>query len=586
MFNKYYQDELTYLRQLGEEFARAYPRLAPMLAESGADPDVERLLEGFAFLAGRIRQKLDGDLPELVHNFVGLLWPHYLRPLPSATVLEFDPSGGALQETQIIPRGTTVESVPVDGTRCQFKTTSQLSVYPFVLKEIFLETPATGAPFLKLGFQVGKTDLSKIKLKELSLFLAGEPQISYGLYLLLCNYLKRVTFRSIVGTKTGREASFGPEVLKPGGFGEDQSLIPYPSHSFDGYRLLQEYFTISEKFLFVELPDISPLGRLDIKDRFEIIFEFNRRPDDALRVKTGALRLYCSPAVNLFQHQATPIKVEGEKTEYRLRPEGANPEHFEIFSVDKVRGWTAGTVEENEYLPFFSYRHSLGLENRRTEYYQTTLRPAVVGGGTETYVSFVADDQSLLVPSTRTVAVELTCSNRNLAEKLKPGDLNSPTAASPAYASFQNITRITSSVPPPLEGGMLWRLVSHLSLNYLSLLNIENLRAVLGLYNFAALFDRQAARANELRLGAIGSLRSGPQHLFSKGNVFRGTKIEMEMAESGFAAEGEMYLFASILNRFFGLYASLNSFSCLEVKGIERGEIYRWRPVSGSQILL
>jgi type VI secretion system protein ImpG len=243
-----------------------------MLAESGADPDVERLLEGFAFLAGRIRQKLDGDLPELIHNFVNLLWPHYLRPTPSATVLEFDPSASALQESQIIPRGTTAESVPVEGTRCLFQTTSDLAVYPFALKESFLETPSTGPPFLKLSFQAGKGDISKINLKGLSLFLSGEPQVTYGLYLLLSNYLKRVTFRSTVGGKSGREASFGPEVVRPGGFSENQFLIPYPSHSFDGYRFLQEYFTLPEKFLFVELPDISPLGRLDIKDRFEMIF--------------------------------------------------------------------------------------------------------------------------------------------------------------------------------------------------------------------------------------------------------------------------------------------------------------------------
>lgn len=583
MFNKYYQDELSYLRQLGEEFARAYPKLAPMLAESGADPDVERLLEGFAFLAGRIRQKLDGDLPELAHNFVNLLWPHYLRPVPSATILEFDPSVGALQDAQKIPRGTAVDSVPVEGSRCRFQTTADLNVYPFSLKEISLETPATGSPFLRLGFQMGKADLSKIRLSDLSLFLSGEPQTAYGLYLLLTHALKRVIFRN---PSIRREAGFGPEVLRSGGWEEEEALLPYPVAAFSGYRLLQEYFTLPEKFLFVRLPDVTPLARLEIKDRFEIVFEFSRRPEEAVRVKPGAVRLYCVPAVNLFPHRSTPIRVEQEKTEYRLRPEGTDPEHYEIFSVSKVSGWTAGTVEEKEYRPFYSYEHSLGDKGRKTEYYHLTLRPAVVGRGTETYISFVTGDETAAIPSTSTVSVELTCSNRSLGEKLKPGDLNVPTAESPAFASFQNISRVTPSIPPPLEGGVLWRLISHLSLNYLSLLTVENLRGVLELYNFAALIDRQAARAGELRLESIRQIKARPDHLFLKGNVLRGLKVELELAESGFAAEGEMYLFASILNRFFALYTSLNSFSRLEVRGAEKGEIYPFAPAAGRQVLL
>ncbi|MCI0329978.1 MAG: type VI secretion system baseplate subunit TssF [candidate division Zixibacteria bacterium] len=583
MFNKYYQDELTYLRQLGEEFARAYPKLAPMLSETGADPDVERLLEGFAFLAGRIRQKLDGDLPELAHNFVNLLWPHYLRPVPSATILEFDPSGAALQETQKIPRGASVESVPVEGSRCRFQTTSDVTVYPFSLKETSLEAPSTGAPFLRLGFQMGKADLSKIRLADLSLFLSGEPQTAYGLYLFLTHHLKRVVFRSPAAKK---ERAFGPEVLRSGGWEEAEALLPYPVPAFSGYRLLQEYFTLPEKFLFLQLPDISPLARLEIKERFEIIFEFNRRPEEAVRVKPGTVRLYCTPAVNLFPHRATPIRVEEEKTEYRLRPEGTNTDHYEIFSVSKVSGWTAGTVEEKEYRPFFSYEHSLGDSGRKTEYYHLTLRPAVVGRGTETYISFVTGDETAAIPSTSTVAVELVCSSRNLAEKLKPGDVNVPTGESPAFASFQNITKVTPSIPPPLEAGVLWRLISHLSLNYLSLLSVENLRGVLELYNFAALFDRQAARAGELRLEGIRQIKSKPDHLFLKGDILRGLKVELELAESGFAAEGEMYLFASILNRFFGLYTSLNSFSRLEVKGLEKGETYRFAPTAGRQVLL
>jgi len=587
MFNKYYQDELTYLREEGAEFARAYPRIAHMLSETGSDPDVERLLEGFAFLTGRIRQKLDGELLELTSNLIGLLWPHYLRPVPSMSILQFDASRRALSETQTIERGTTVESVPVEGTRCRFRTCFKTTVYPFELKEVELALPLAQPAHLRLGFSLtGGAQIDQLALDGLRLFLAGEPKISYAMYLWLCHYTTKVTFRAVHAERAGQEAVLGPEVVTPAGFADEEAILPYPASSFPGYRLLQEYFALPEKFLFVDVARLEVLSGLGVEDRFEIIFEFSRRPDDAVRVRKDNIRLYCTPVVNLFAGQTDPLRVEHDKTEYLLRPQGADRTHYEIFSVDRVVGWEQGTSERREYLPFFSFQHSLGPANQTTEYYQIEIRPAIIGRGTDTYVSFVTGEQSGVTPPTQTIAVDITCTNRDLPEKLRVGDLKVPTADSPAFADFGNITPVTPTITPPLTGGVLWRLVSHLSLNYLSLLNPRNLRGILELYNFQALYDRQAARANELRLDGILKLNARPDTHLLAGSPVRGLAISMELDEDSFAGEGDMYLFALVLNRFFSLYVTLNSYSRLTVKGTRYGEVYAWPPLLGEQSLL
>jgi type VI secretion system protein ImpG len=325
---------------------------------------------------------------------------------------------------------------------------------------------------------------------------------------------------------------------------------------------------------------------LDVADTFEIAFEFDQEPPDRLRVNPGSVRIGCTPAINLLPIRSAPIRVEHMKTEYRVRADAPHPEHYEIFSVDKVVGWQRGTVREREYPPFFSYEHHPADSPSGSEYYQLRLRPAAVGHGTETYLSFVAGSEVGVMPSTETVAVDLTCSNRNLCGKLHMGDVSIGTSQSPSFASFKNISRITQSVPPPLEGKLLWELVSHMSLNYLSLMNVETLRSVLSLYNFHALVDRQAARASELRLSGIKTVRARPEDILKHGATYRGIAIDMETQEDCFASEGEMYLFASVLNHFLNLYTAVNSYTRLKVHGVQQGGVYKWPPMLGQQIIL
>lgn len=580
MFNKYYQDELTYLRQLGQEFAAAHPQIAHMLAETGTDPDVERLLEGFAFLTGRIRQRLDSELPELTHSLVGLLWPHYLRPIPALSIVEFRPRS-SLQDVQVIPEGTSVESAPIEDTRCRFRTTADLRLYPLQIDIVALETPLSQPAYLRLGFTLGQqASGDALDWGRLRFFLHGEQPIINTLYLWFCRHVRTITLRA--GTRT---ATLPASAIVPAGFDHDEPLWPYPPDSFLGFRLLQEYFALPERFHFFDLDSLAPFAGMGVSGKFEIIFEFDERPPDEVRVKPGMFRLGCTPVANLAQLRSSPLHIDHTTSEYRVRPDVPNPGHYEIFSVNHVVGWQKTTMVEREYKPFFSYEHTFGASESEN-YYQTRLRPATVGSGTETYLSFAPQVVSGQMPPAETVACELTCTNRNLPEKLRTGDINSPTSESPAFAEFSNITRVTPTIAPPLEDRLLWHLISHQSLNYLSLARVESLRAVLSTYNFGALVDRQTARSHQLRLEGINGLRARPAEILRHGATYRGLEIDLDIQEDRFAGDGDVFLLASVLNRFLGTYATLNSYTRLTVRGTQKGSLYQWPPMLGSQPLL
>ncbi|MCL5271067.1 MAG: type VI secretion system baseplate subunit TssF [bacterium] len=607
MFNKYYQDELTFLREMGAEFARANPKMANLLSDRSADPDVERLLEGFSFLSGQIRQKIDDELPELTHTLLGLLWPHYLRPVPSMTIVEFQP-GPEVDGLMTIGRGVSLDSPPIDGTACRFRTCYDVELAPLTLTEAAIEAPMSAAHCLRLRLStLNGVDLKKLGLTRLRLHIYGDPHISYEAFLRLRRHVVRVIVQAIVGGRPQRRFELHPSCIKPVGFAPGEAILPYPDHAFPGYRLLQEYFALPEKFLFVDVEGLAPLADLGAEDTFEILFEFDRPGQTSLPVTAGNFLLHCTPAVNLFAHEADPIRVDQTRTEYRVRPAGENLDHYEIYSIEEVAGFIPGSAERIIYEPFFAFTHHADGERKGRGYHQTRVRNmprpreedeeieayqlaiqrmATVGHGTDTWLSFVAPDQSVAVPLAETISVALTCTNRHLPERLNVGDVRVPTADSPEFAQFRNIYKPISSVHPPLDGGLHWRLISHLSLNFVSLISVEALRGILELYNLQAYYDQQAARENEQRLSGVRSVEMRPSEWIYHGAPIRGRSILITMDEDHYAGEGDMYLLADVLSEFFALYASLNSFTQLTVRGIRRGEVYQWPRRLGRQIVL
>ncbi|MBT8490318.1 MAG: type VI secretion system baseplate subunit TssF, partial [Deltaproteobacteria bacterium] len=274
MINRYFQQELNNLKDLGVEFSKNHPAVAPMLSGRSADPDVDRLLEGVAFLIALLRQKLDDEFPEIIHEVVRLIWPHYLRPLPSASVVAFAPRP-ILKRSMTIPAATQVASVPVEGTSCLFQTCYHVEVHPLrLLDASFVET--AGQPqAIRLVLELSDLKLANWQPEALRFYLAGDFAAAADRYLLLRRYLKRIVIKA---ADSNNVSVLSPENLKPAGFGPDEGMIPYPTNSFPGYRAIQEYFIMPEKFLFLDLAGWSQWKHRGSGNRFEILFELDRIP--------------------------------------------------------------------------------------------------------------------------------------------------------------------------------------------------------------------------------------------------------------------------------------------------------------------
>ncbi len=589
MFNQYYQDELSYLRELGKEFAAAYPAIAPMLAERGGDPDVERLLEGVAFLTGKIRQKLDDELPEVIHSVATLLFPQYLRQVPATSIVEFTPLPNVVREKLVVPRNAEVGSVPVDGISCRFRTTQDVELLPLAIEDVRVETGAQLAQSLRIEVKVttGVT-LSALALSSLRFYIHGDRRAQDDLRLWIGAHLENVALGSV--DASGRDTtlvSLPARTVTLSGFAEEESLIPFPKTAYSGYRLLQEYFTLPQKFAFFEVTGLERIPVERLSDRFVILLHFRDGLPAGTRITKESLRLFCTPVVNLFDHPTDPIKPDTAKHEYLARPSGASPSAYEIYSIDGVIGITRRTSQRVRIPAFHAFEHELDPElAAKPVFHQTHIRPAAIGDGVDLYLSFGSPQDSGKIPEFDVVSIDATCTNRRLPAMLKVGDLRVATATSPAVATFTNLTGVTTPVAPPIGRELQWRVLAHMAMTYRSITELEVLRSTVDIYNFQALVDRQAARANQLRLAAIKSVAVRPTDRLYRGAPVRGVATHVELDENGFAGEGEMYLFASILNEMLGSYVSLNSFTQLTATGANTRVVYSWEPKSGSQTLI
>lgn len=577
MINRYFQQELNQLRELGASFAKAYPALAPMLSGPVADPDVERLLEGVSFQTALLRQKLDDDFPEIIQDLVRIIWPHYLRPIPSVSTVAFTPKP-TLRQPATIPAGTPMASVPVEGSPCLFRTCRDVEIHPLALTEASFEQPSGRPPQVRLVLELAGLRLSDWQPQTLRFFLAGDYAGASDLYFLLMRHLKQIVLKPLDG---GDAAVLPAECLRDAGFCEPAALIPYPSHAFPGYRVLQEYFFSPEKFLYVELTGWERWQGRGGGSRFEIRFEFDSLPVRPGRLSRDHVVLHAAPVINLFAHEADPIALDHRQPWYLVRPAGSHAGTDQVYSVDSVTGFAQGSAEEKRYLPFEHFNPDV----RSTAIYHTTYRRSPVRSGADVFLS-VAYPAGAGTPRHETLSIELTCTNGALPESLRSGDICVPTGTSPEFATFRNIRPVTPTVFPPLATNVLWRLISHLSLNYLSLAHPDRFRALLELYIFPECRDQAAVLANRKRIEGIEHVEDRPSDRLVGGLPVRGREVTLKMRRDHYVSTGDLFLFGSVLDVFLGGYASVNSFTNLVVRETMKGDRYPWPARLGNHPLI
>ena len=629
---QYYERELTYMRRMGAEFAARYPKVASRLqleATKCEDPHVERLLEGFAFLAARVHLRLDDDLPEISEALLDVLHPHLVRPVPSMSIveIELDPELGRLPGGLKVPRGSELRSRPVGGMPCRFRTVYDTMLWPASITAAEWTTPervgggarlgeAVGAVRLELrafeGMRLGKllvqpprvpgrpapraADPSAVGLGALRLHLDGEANVADALYELLLNSCMKVVVRD-PDQPSRAPVVLGGDAVRPVGFAEDEAMLPYPRRVLAGYALLQELFSIPQKFMFVDVVGVAEaLRALDAGPRAEIAFVIapferaERRTIVELGVSPRAFRLGCTPVVNLFEQVAEPILLTQRQPEYQVVPDARRRLEIEAWSVESVQGVTPGAGEPENIQPLYGFRQGRSdtAEGvfwhavRRTSGWRTDR-------GTELHLSFADLSGRVRAPDVEVASLRLLCFNGDLPSRLpfgidERGDFE--LEAGGPVRRIMALVKPTPVIQPPLGRPLLWRLVSSLSLNHLSLVEEgrEALRELLRLYN-----PGDTAGGERQIQGLVG-VSSAPAYARVPGGqglaFARGRRIELEFDEEQFPGGG-MFLMASVLDHFLALHASMNSFTQLAAKSRQRKRLVReWAPRAGWRTLL
>ena len=430
----YYERELSFLRQTGAEFAASYPKIASRLlleADKCEDPHVERLIQAFAFLAARIRYKLDDDFPEITDSLLSVLYPHYLAPVPSMAIVQFvlDAERGKLTEPFRIARGAKLFSPPVSGAPCRFRTAYPVTLWPLTVTSARLgAADGLGASkravsVIRLGLRAqGGTSIAGLRPEALRFFLHGEGHQTWPLYELLCNNVREVHLRPGAG-RPAPPIRLGPECIRPVGFAADEGLLPYGPRSFLGYRLLHEYFAFPEKFLFVDVTGLDAAAKAGFGEELEILIFLDHiaaagRPSS----QPSTFRLGCTPVVNLFEQIAEPIRVSQTDSEYRVVLDGRRQDATEVYSVDSVVSVSPDDPQPLVYRPFYSFKHEMDQDQQRTFWYATRRASDRKGdAGTEVYLSLVDLDFKPSRPPAETLTVHVTCTNRDLPARLPFG---------------------------------------------------------------------------------------------------------------------------------------------------------------------
>lgn len=604
----YYEKELAFIRQLGAEFAEEHPKIAGRLGintDTIDDPHVSRLIESFAYLNARIQHKIDDDFPELSDALLNVLFPHYQRPIPSMSIVNFIADEEQLESPYLLKKDTLLETEQFQGENVRFATSYDTELLPIKVTSASL----IGIPFttpgssdvrgaggvLKISLETFNEEITfaDLKFDKIRFYLKGQPQHINPLYQLLFNNCKNVV--ASLSETDGKPIFMGKDCIKEVGFDNEENLLPYPDSSFLGYRLLTEYFVFPEKFMFVDfvgLKEKIPENAANTLDLYIYLDSTDVELEHNISKETFVLG--ACPVVNLFDHRADPIKLDHTQIEYQVVPDSRRPSGYEVYSVDNVTASTS-TGEEVLYHPFYglnhehqdSENHSFWFANRRDSKMSNYERD----DATDVFLNLVDLEFNPNVPDDRTLVIQTTCSNRDLPSKL-PFSADQPKLqcvdSAPPCEKICCLTQPTQTVRAPLRNHARWRLISHLNLNHLSLTGRDD--ATQSLKEILRLYDFKESSVTRALIDSITYVKarpiSSPLTIDGRATMCRGIEVEIELDDRQLTGSSA-YLFASVLERFFGLYCSINSFTRVLVKQKSKeGYLKKCPPRAGEKILL
>ncbi|HUO10738.1 MAG TPA: type VI secretion system baseplate subunit TssF [Phycisphaerae bacterium] len=626
---RYYDLELQHLRGMGAEFAREFPKIAGRLGLEGftcADPFVERLLEGVAFLSARVHLKLDAEFPRFTQSMLETVYPHYLAPTPSMTMLQFQPQEDepALAQGYRIPRHTSVKSLigKGDQTACTYRTGHEITLWPlkvleanYYIRELAsLDVPQAALAGAKSGIRIRLQTTAGLKLNQiqadsLQFYLNAPGEQQTRLYELIIGHTIGAVMQPATKPPKWREliGNAANPPVKTVGFEDEEALLPYGPRSFQGYRLLQEYFAFPQRFYNFEVSGLKNGLKRGTENTVDLILLFNTVNLNLENMVSGAnFAMHCSPAVNLFPMNADRIHITEKASDFQIIPDRTRPLDLEVHSVEKVVGIGAGNDTVVEFLPFYRARDA----EEGGAYYQINRVPRVPSAkeqrfgtrtrypGADVYLSLVDSKNAPFRSELKQLAVAVYCTNRDLALTVPIGrgpsdftmEAGAPVTAIKSISGQPTMPRASYA-----EGDTAWRIISHLSLNYLSLSDARGEQSVGAGAGAGALRDllrlytgpmETRGSADSAEFSGIRKQVEGVKNIATKQIIrrvnkpgpisfARGLEVTVTFDEINFEGTG-VFLLGAVLERFFAKYVTLNSFTETVVRTMERGEVMRW----------
>ncbi len=569
---RYYESELAYLREQGRALAERHPRTAGLLAERSDDPDVERLLEGFAFLAAAVRERIDDAVPELAQAYAAALVPQLTRFIPPTSLIEYRPQSQGLRVPELVPRGTTVSGTGSSEVACLFQTTSPTVLLPLTLERVEHRRPLERIDELILSFRGSEHQASEIGTHRVRLFFQGDQQLWTGLrtwFLRHCQLIEVLIDGQVVGKLPAED------IVGVGHRDEDRLLPPQPLEH-DAFTRVAEFFSSPAKFAFVELPALGA----HVDAEFKLRCVFRGAPKLPKTPSTSDIRLHCIPVVNLFECELEPARVDPLSPWTLLRPAGYAPAHSEVWDLKRVEG--IGPSVRHTYIGF----DQAGAGKSSIEYFYVTRREGAAQGlGTERRLALVSALDKAPPVDVEVLSMTALCSNRSLACELGIGQLSKPVRGAGASVPFANIKPVAPPLYPNDDAELLWRLGAHLSLSRKELFDADTLRTLLRAYNFAAGSNPSLAGINARWIESIRDVRVQSCVRLIRGAPLTGTRTVVVVDAAQFASVGEAQVLGEMLDDVFARRAGINSFNVFGLEVAPSGATFAWPPRNASTTL-
>lgn len=572
MKSRYYEAELAYLRDQGREFARAFPSTAGLLAERSDDPDVERLLEGFAFLSSRIRERVDDGMPELAQQLAAILVPQLTRFVPSCAIVQFQPDVRSLRTALQVPRGAEVAGTAADGTRCRFQVTQVTELLPVELLDVRSNKVGNRFEKIVLKLRMPPQGVPAVAAAPIRLHMHGNVPFALTLrswFLHHCTELAVYEGDALRGKLKTKPRARGIEV--------ESRLLPERPLEHDAFAAVAELFAFPQKLCFVDLPVLGSLAAAEI----ELHCTFESPPELPHRVGKDDLRLHCAPVVNLFGCTSDPVRIEPLKPEAIVRVADRQPTDPEVYDVIEVVGTSAG--RRRRFPSFTSYGLTAAADVPHDDIYYVTRRvPAITDSGTDLYVALMTPRDAAPVCEPEVLSLDLLCSNRGVAATLSLGSIDQPVRGSPVAVPFSNITAPTPPLYPHDDVELLWQLSSHVGLSRRGLHDAQALRTVLRSYNFAERGNPHQGRLTSLWIEAIREIEVRKLVRLHRGAPVTGTKTIVVLDETSFGGLGEAVALGEALSELFGRLVNVNSFDQLQIRLSPSLREYSWTARNGN----